>query len=70
MVILWYYNGIIIEFGSEAKGRRIEGTREGKLHIFSVFSLFTTFLNLEKIIMVLYPINNRITEVFDSQIHK
>ena len=30
MVILWYYNGIIIEFGAEAKGRRIGGTKEGK----------------------------------------
>ena len=30
MVILWYYNGIIIEFGSEAKGRRTRGRSERK----------------------------------------
>ena len=62
MVILWYYNGIIIEFGSERNGRRIGGRREGKLHVFSVFSLFTTFLNLEKVIMILYPDSNRIND--------
>jgi hypothetical protein len=30
MVFIWYYNGIIIEFGSEAKGRRTGGKSERK----------------------------------------